>query len=256
MIEASFERTSMINVHQNSANRNFTPSDSHKTARRLVAQPDPLEESSRSSQTEVERELVRKSRDPNVSGSERDEALNSLMDHNLPHLRRIAKKFAWRCKGAVDEDDLVSVAWFELLAALDAFDPAYGVRLVTYARPCIVHRIKKLIDSEHRSVTNAPTWNTYDADEQSADLPIESQEPAPQRVAELNEQEEQVRLAVESLPEKMCEIVKSRMGLCGCEEVSYAELGRRYKCSGESVRKQYIKAKNLLESRLAAYRPT
>jgi RNA polymerase sigma-32 factor len=77
---------------------------------------------------------------------ERDEgARRRLIEANMRHVEAIARKFRGR---SVREEDLVAEGCLGLLMAIDRFDPAKGVRLVTYAGYWIRAYVLKAVNRE------------------------------------------------------------------------------------------------------------
>lgn len=66
-------------------------------------------------------------------------ARDELVERMLPLVRRLAARFANRGQ---ELDDLVQVGCVGLLKAIERFDPARGVRLMTFAEPTISGEIK------------------------------------------------------------------------------------------------------------------
>ena len=73
----------------------------------------------------------------------RDPALrDELFERYLPLARAVARKFSGR---GVETEDLEQVAGRALLKALERFDPARGVRFVTYAVPTITGDVRNYL---------------------------------------------------------------------------------------------------------------
>jgi len=77
---------------------------------------------------------------------------NRLMEAYLPLVRYNADKIAVKLPDEVDNDDLMSAGIFGLMDAIDAFDPARGVKFETYCAP----RIRGAILDELRSMDWVP----------------------------------------------------------------------------------------------------
>lgn len=77
---------------------------------------------------------------------------NLLVIHYLPLVRRVAGKMAAGLPSSVDRDDLISYGQFGLLAAMNGYDPARGVKFDHYA----VARIRGSIYDEIRKLDLVP----------------------------------------------------------------------------------------------------
>ncbi|MBM3463044.1 MAG: FliA/WhiG family RNA polymerase sigma factor [Armatimonadetes bacterium] len=65
------------------------------------------------------------------------EARDLLIEHYLPLVKNIASGVIRKLRQGVEVDDLVSDGTFGLMRAIDAFDPARGVKFETYATPVV-----------------------------------------------------------------------------------------------------------------------
>jgi RNA polymerase sigma factor for flagellar operon FliA len=77
---------------------------------------------------------------------------NELLERYLPLVRGVAGRVHQKLPEQVELDDLVSAGTFGLMVALDAFDPARGVKFETYAGP----RVRGAILDELRSMDWVP----------------------------------------------------------------------------------------------------
>lgn len=73
--------------------------------------------------------LAKQAGDPDARGL--------LVEHYLPLVESIAKGVIRKLRSGVELDDLVSDGTFGLMRAVDAFDPARGVKFETYATPVV-----------------------------------------------------------------------------------------------------------------------
>lgn len=64
-------------------------------------------------------------------------ARDLLVEHYLPLVRNIASGIIRKLRPGVELDDLISDGTFGLMRAVDAFDPARGVKFETYATPVV-----------------------------------------------------------------------------------------------------------------------
>ena len=60
-----------------------------------------------------------------------------LVEHYLPLVENIARGVIRKLRSGVELDDLISDGTFGLMRAVDAFDPARGVKFETYATPVV-----------------------------------------------------------------------------------------------------------------------
>lgn len=65
------------------------------------------------------------------------DARGLLVEHYLPLVESIAKGVIRKLRSGVELDDLISDGTFGLMRAVDAFDPARGVKFETYATPVV-----------------------------------------------------------------------------------------------------------------------
>jgi RNA polymerase sigma factor FliA len=77
---------------------------------------------------------------------------NSLMEHYLPIVKYTAERIYSKLPDKVELDDLISAGIFGMMDAIDAFDPARGVKFETYCSP----RIRGAILDELRSMDWVP----------------------------------------------------------------------------------------------------
>jgi len=81
-----------------------------------------------------------------------DRFRNLLMEHYRHLVRYAAERLHSKLPGKVELDDLISAGIFGLMDAIDAFDPARGVKFETYCSP----RIRGSILDELRSMDWVP----------------------------------------------------------------------------------------------------
>ena len=81
-----------------------------------------------------------------------DEVRNCLLENYLHIVRYAADRLGAKLPDEVDRDDLISAGIFGLMDAVDAFDPARGVKFETYCAP----RIRGAILDELRAMDWVP----------------------------------------------------------------------------------------------------
>ena len=81
-----------------------------------------------------------------------DKSRNTLMENYRPLVRYAAERLYSKLPDKVELDDLISAGTFGLMDALEAFDPARGVKFETYCSP----RIRGSILDELRSMDWVP----------------------------------------------------------------------------------------------------
>lgn len=81
-----------------------------------------------------------------------EQSRNFLMEHYRYLVRYTAERVHTKLPGKVEVDDLISAGTFGLMDAIDAFDPARGVKFETYCSP----RIRGSILDELRSMDWVP----------------------------------------------------------------------------------------------------
>jgi RNA polymerase sigma factor for flagellar operon FliA len=72
-----------------------------------------------------------------AKGAGDTDARDLLIEHYLPLVRNIASGILRKLRQGVEIDDLISDGTFGLMRAIDAFDPARGVKFETYATPVV-----------------------------------------------------------------------------------------------------------------------
>lgn len=77
---------------------------------------------------------------------------NQLMEHYRPLIKQTAERLHSKLPDKVEVGDLISVGTFGLMDAINAFDPARGVKFETYCLP----RIRGSILDELRSMDWVP----------------------------------------------------------------------------------------------------
>jgi RNA polymerase sporulation-specific sigma factor len=100
------------------------------------------------------------------------EALNKLIEVNLPLVSAISKKFLNR---GYEYEDIFQIGCMGLVKAVNNFDEKYGVKFSTYAVPMILGEIKRFIRDDgmikvSRSVKNTAKKLHYDKEALTKEL--------------------------------------------------------------------------------------
>lgn len=71
-----------------------------------------------------------------------DDAKTALLQHNLPLIKSIVKRYQNK---QIDYDDLIELGTLGFIKAINNFNPDFGVRFSTYAVPMIAGEVKRFI---------------------------------------------------------------------------------------------------------------
>jgi len=77
-----------------------------------------------------------------AAGEEGERAMEALVENNLPLVRSIVRKYAFR---GLETEDLCQIGSIGLIKAIKNFDPSYKVCFSTYAVPMIAGEIKRFL---------------------------------------------------------------------------------------------------------------
>lgn len=113
------------------------------------------------------------------------EALDELIQQNLPLVSAISKKFLNR---GYDYEDIFQIGSIGLIKAFNNFDTSYNVRFSTYAVPMIIGEIKRFLRDDgiikvSRSIKNLAKKLHYDKEALSKKL---NREPTIEELAEFS----------------------------------------------------------------------
>ncbi|MEW9095102.1 MAG: RNA polymerase sporulation sigma factor SigF [Clostridiaceae bacterium] len=111
-------------------------------------------------------QLIKKARDGDK------EALNNVVEINLPLVSAISKKFLNR---GYEYEDIYQIGCMGLIKAINNFDSNYGVKFSTYAVPMIMGEIKRFIRDDgiikvSRSIKNTARKLHYDKEALAKEL--------------------------------------------------------------------------------------
>lgn len=122
-------------------------------------------------------ELIKLVRDGN------EEALEAVIENNLPLVSSISKKFLNR---GYEYEDIFQIGCIGLVKAVNNFDPAFNVKFSTYAVPMIMGEIKRFLRDDgmikvSRSVKNVARKLHYDREALTKEL---NREPSLEELSE------------------------------------------------------------------------
>lgn len=146
-------------------------------------------------------------------------ARDPLITHNLRLVVYIAKKF--ESPGA-NVEDLISIGTIGLIKAVNTFSVERNIKLATYASRCIENEIlmflRKSAQLKNEVSLDDPLNVDWDGNELLLSDILGSDEDMVSRNMEKDEDEREIRAAVDSLDERERVIIKLRYGLDGgCE---------------------------------------
>lgn len=126
------------------------------------------------------------------------EAMNTLIEMNIPLVSSISKKFMNR---GYDYEDIFQIGSMGLVKAINNFDSSYNVKFSTYAVPMIMGEIKRFLRDDgmikvSRNTKNLARKLHYDREELTKRL---DREPTLEELAEFSQVEkEEIVFALES----------------------------------------------------------
>ncbi|MBU5485505.1 RNA polymerase sporulation sigma factor SigF [Clostridium sp. MSJ-11] len=138
-------------------------------------------------------QLIKKARDGDK------EALNNVVEINLPLVSAISKKFLNR---GYEYEDIYQIGCMGLIKAINNFDSNYGVKFSTYAVPMIMGEIKRFIRDDgiikvSRSIKNTARKLHYDKEALAKEL---NREPTIEELSEYSGiDKEEIVFASESI---------------------------------------------------------
>ena len=152
-------------------------------------------------------------------------ARNRLIEHNLRLVVFIARKFE---NTGVQAEDLISIGTIGLIKAVNTFDPEKKIKLATYASRCIENEIlmylRRSCKLKLEVSLDEPLNVDWDGNELLLSDILGSDEDAVSRDIERDEDERELRAAVDSLSERERVIISLRFGLDGGPERTQKEV--------------------------------
>jgi len=168
------------------------------------------------------------------SPSEKTQAKNVLIEHNLRLVAHIVKKFHHP-----DTDDLISIGTIGLIKAISSFNPKKGVRLATYASRCIENEIRMHLRAARKYQGDISIQDSIGADREGNKITYE------EKLGDDGEDLAEIvalRMQVKSLYDKLTnlthrerEIIEMRYGLRHGDEITQREIGQMLQISRSYV---------------------
>lgn len=165
------------------------------------------------------------------------QALDRLVRSNLPFVVKVAK--GYRHLG-VPFEDLVAEGSLGLLESVRRFDPARGVRFVTYATWWVRKHVLAALDAQGRARAAAPVLDGL----------ADPRAPHPARALIERETSARMARAMASLTDQERRVLDHRFGLGGEPPLTLRETGERMRVSRERVRQIERRAVDTLRRRL------
>ena len=176
------------------------------------------------------------------------EAKQILIERNLRLVAHIAKKYQ-----NVDEDmeDLISIGTIGLIKAVESFDSSKNSKLATYAARCIDNELLMMLRSKKKTSREVSLYDPIGTDREGNEISL--LDVTPQEQPDIVDQMELERslgklsgLIDTLLTEREKEIICLRYGLCGGEEVTQREIGKKLNISRSYVSRIEKRALNKL----------
>lgn len=153
------------------------------------------------------------------------DARSVLIEHNLRLVVYIARKFE---NTGVGIEDLISIGTIGLIKAVNTYRSDKNIKLATYASRCIENEIlmymRKTTPIRAEVSIDEPLNVDWDGNELLLSDILGSDEDIVSRNMEKDEDEREIRAAVESLGERERVIIKLRYGLDGGRERTQKEV--------------------------------
>ena len=159
------------------------------------------------------------------------EAKQVLIERNLRLVAHIAKKYQ-----NVDEDmeDLISIGTIGLIKAVESFDASKNSKLATYAARCIDNELLMMLRSKKKTSREVSLYDPIGTDREGNEISL--LDVTPQEQMELERSLGKLSGLINSLlTDREKEIICLRYGLCGGEEVTQREIGKKLNISRSYV---------------------
>ena len=165
------------------------------------------------------------------------DAKNILIERNLRLVAHIAKKYQ---NSGEDLEDLISIGTIGLIKAISTFDHTRCARLSTYAARCIDNELLMMFRSKKKHSREISLYEPIGTDKEGNEISL--LDVTPQEQPDIVDQMELERslgklsgLINSLLTDREKEIICLRYGLCGGEEVTQREIGKKLNISRSYV---------------------
>lgn len=162
------------------------------------------------------------------SETERAQAKETLIEHNLRLVAHIAKKYQ-----NVDEEteDMISIGTIGLIKAIDSFDSGKG-KLSTYASRCIDNELLMFLRARKKTSREVSLYEPIGTDREGNEISLldiieQEQVDVVERLEAENKLSRLPGLIHDRLNEREKEIITLRYGLTSEYEVTQREIGRK-----------------------------
>jgi len=156
--------------------------------------------------------------------AQKEQAKNTLIEHNLRLVAHIVKKF-----NHPDTEDLISIGTIGLIKGIYSFKPEKGTRLATYASRCIENEIRMYLRATKKYNGDLSLQDTLSMDREGNGATLEEKladdAESLADVVALRMQVEEMYEVLAGLDEREQEIIHLRYGLAGGREVTQREIG-------------------------------
>lgn len=156
------------------------------------------------------------------------EARSKLIEHNLRLVAHIVKKFE---SNNNDIDDLIGIGTVGLIKGIDTYSLNKNVRLTTYAAKCAENEILMYFRGDKKNSKNVSIYEGISFDKEGNEITILDvlKTPDPDFAEEIqkNDNIELLKKYMNILTKREKEIIESRYGLNGKDEVTQKEIAKK-----------------------------
>lgn len=156
------------------------------------------------------------------------QARNKLVEHNLRLVAHIVKKYNNLDR---DTEDLISIGTIGLIKAVNTYDDAKGIRLVTYASRCIENELLMVFRKEKKSSKDVSLYEPIGIDKEGNEISlmdiIHCEDDNLFRFLLYSSNRKKLYEEIKNLPdEKEKQVLILRYGLFGREELPQREVAK------------------------------
>lgn len=156
------------------------------------------------------------------------QARNKLVEHNLRLVAHIVKKYNNLDR---DTEDLISIGTIGLIKAVNTYDDAKGIRLVTYASRCIENELLMVFRKEKKSSKDVSLYEPIGIDKEGNEISlmdiIHCEDDNLFRFLLYSSNRAKLYEEIKNLPdEKEKQVLILRYGLFGREELPQREVAK------------------------------